>query len=240
MPVIRAPGPGIGAEARIGPQARDQGPRPWDRCGGPDRSAGPGRRAFGRRPICPIIEPVTRSAGLLLFRHARRSGPSGPSEPWVEVLIAHPGGPLWSHRDDGAWSVIKGEIGPGEEPIDVARREFREETGSDAPTGEWIELGEARQKGGKVIEAWAAEGDFDPETLQCMTFELEWPPRSGRRITVPEIDRVAWSSPDAARRRLNPAQGVFVDRLLAWHADPARQLETAARPRHASSRSTPT
>lgn len=129
------------------------------------------------------------------------------------MLLAHPGGPLWAKRDDGAWSVPKGEIEAGEEPLAVARREFEEETGQPVPDGEVLPLGEIRQKSGKVVVAWAAEGDLDPATAKSNTFPLEWPPGSGDWIDVPEVDRVAWFDPEAARRRLNPAQAPLVDRL---------------------------
>jgi predicted NUDIX family NTP pyrophosphohydrolase len=160
--------------------------------------------------------PVKRSAGLLLYRR---------SHDGLEVLIAHPGGPLWAHRDEGAWSVIKGEVEPDESPFDVARREFLEETGSDPPDAEPIELGEVRQKSAKHITAWACEGALDPETIRSMTFSLEWPPHSGRQQEFPEIDRVAWVGPDEARRRLNPAQAELVDRLIA-------RLETSDQEAH--------
>ncbi len=146
------------------------------------------------------------SAGLLLFRR-RDDG--------IEVLLAHPGGPLWKKRDAGAWSVPKGEIESDEEPLDVARREFEEETGHEPPDGECLPLGEVKQKSGKVVGAWACEGDLDPATAVSNTFPLEWPPGSGNWIDVPEVDRVEWFGPDEARRRLNPAQAEFVDRLLA-------------------------
>jgi predicted NUDIX family NTP pyrophosphohydrolase len=148
-----------------------------------------------------------RSAGLLLYRRAAADG--------VEVLLAHPGGPIWAKRDEGAWTVPKGEFGEGETPWAVARREFEEETGHPAPDGVPIELGEIRQKGGKVVAAWALEGDLDPAAAHSNTFPLEWPPRSGRWITVPEIDRVGWFRPDEARRRIKDTQVPFVDRLLA-------------------------
>ena len=151
-----------------------------------------------------------RSAGLLLYRRT----PSGE----VEVLLAHPGGPLFAKKDLGDWSVPKGEIEPGEAPWDVARREFEEETGHPAPTtaaDDAIHLGEIRQKGGKLVVAWAIEGDLDPAAAHSNTFDLEWPPRSGRRITVPEIDRVEWFVPDEARRRIKETQIPFIDRLLA-------------------------
>jgi predicted NUDIX family NTP pyrophosphohydrolase len=146
-----------------------------------------------------------RSAGLLLFRR-RGDG--------IEVLVGHPGGPLWTKRDAGSWSVPKGEIEPGEEALSVARREFEEETGQRAPDGDLTPLGEIRQKSGKVVIAWAAEGDLDPATARSNTFPLEWPPGSGNWTDVPEIDRVEWFDPDEARRRLNPAQVPFVDRLV--------------------------
>jgi predicted NUDIX family NTP pyrophosphohydrolase len=145
-----------------------------------------------------------RSAALLLYR--RRAGE-------LEVLLAHPGGPLWAKRNAGAWSVPKGEIEGGEEPLVVARREFEEETGQRAPDGELVPLGEVRQKSGKVVAAWAAEGDLDPTTARSNTFPLEWPPGSGNWIDVPEVDRVAWFDLDEARKALNPAQVAFVDRL---------------------------
>jgi predicted NUDIX family NTP pyrophosphohydrolase len=151
-----------------------------------------------------------KSAALLLYR--RRDGA-------LEVLLAHPGGPLWAKRDAGAWSVPKGEIEPGEEPLAVARREFEEETGQRAPDGDLVELGEVRQKSGKLVVAWAAQGDLDPSIAKSNTFPLEWPPGSGNWIDVPEVDRVAWFGLDEARQRLNPAQVAFVDRLAAELGD---------------------
>ena len=151
-----------------------------------------------------------RSAGLLLYR--RRPGD-------VEVLLAHPGGPLWAKRDEGAWTVPKGEFHEGEAAWEVARREFEEETGHPAPDGDPVELGEIRQKGGKFVEAWALEGDLDPATAQSNTFPFEWPPRSGTWITIPEIDRVEWFAPDEARRRIKDTQIPFIERLLTALAD---------------------
>jgi predicted NUDIX family NTP pyrophosphohydrolase len=145
------------------------------------------------------------SAGLLLYRRAADG---------IEVLLAHPGGPMWSKRDLGAWTVPKGEIESGEEPLAVARREFREEIGHDAPGGMCIDLGVVRQKSGKVVTAWACEGDLDPATAVSNTFAFEWPPGSGRFRDVPEVDRVGWFAPAEAREKLNPAQAAFVDRLL--------------------------
>ena len=146
-----------------------------------------------------------RSAGILLYR--LRGG-----EP--EVLLVHPGGPVWAKRDEGAWSIPKGEFDEDEDPETCARRELEEELGSAPELGELIDLGTVRLKSRKVVQAWAAQGDFDPETLASNTFEMEWPPRSGRRQSYPEVDRAAWLSPALAREKLNPAQAAFVDRLL--------------------------
>ncbi|HYH92445.1 MAG TPA: NUDIX domain-containing protein [Candidatus Saccharimonadales bacterium] len=149
-----------------------------------------------------------RSAGLLLYRR--------PAAGELELLLAHPGGPFWASRDDGAWTVPKGEIDDDREtPWDVARREFEEETGHPPPGGVPLQLGEIRQKGGKVVEAWALEGDLDPADAHSNEIEIEWPPRSGRRLTIPEIDRVAWFAPDEARRRIKDTQVPFIDRLIA-------------------------
>jgi predicted NUDIX family NTP pyrophosphohydrolase len=145
-----------------------------------------------------------RSAGILLYRHAA----GGP-----EVLLVHPGGPFWARRDAGAWSIPKGEHDDGEAAVDAARREFAEETGSTLALEELVPLGEVRQRSGKRVEAWAAAGDLDPETVRSNTFELEWPPRSGRMQTFPEVDRAAWFGLEEAQRRLLPAQAPFVDRL---------------------------
>jgi predicted NUDIX family NTP pyrophosphohydrolase len=146
------------------------------------------------------------SAGLLLFRRAGDS---------VEVLIGHPGGPIWARRDTGAWSIPKGAPLDHEADLDAARREFAEETGQRAPDGTPIDLGEVRMRSGKTVRAWAYEGDMDPGLLRSLEAEVEWPPRTGRTLVVPEIDRVLWAPPAEARRRLNPAQAEFVDRLLA-------------------------
>jgi predicted NUDIX family NTP pyrophosphohydrolase len=146
------------------------------------------------------------SAGILLFRR-----PAGR----LEVLLAHPGGPFFNRRDEGHWTIPKGEVDPGEELFDVARREFEEETGQPAPATAPIDLGSIVQKGGKVVHAWALEGDLDPAVAVSNTFEMEWPPGSGRRREFPEIDRVAWFDPVEARRRLKPTQIPLVDRLEA-------------------------
>lgn len=147
-----------------------------------------------------------RSAGLLLYRRASGGG--------VEILLGHPGGPLWAKRDEGAWTIPKGEIEPGEDDYAVALREFEEETGHPAPDGDPIALGEIRQKGGKEVVAWALEGDLDPAAAHSNTFPFEWPPRSGRWITIPEIDRVAWFPVDEAGSRLKDTQWPLVERLL--------------------------
>lgn len=147
-----------------------------------------------------------RSAGLLLYRRTADGG--------VEVLLGHPGGPLWATRDEGVWTVPKGEYEDDEDPWAVGRREFEEETGHPPPDGEPITLGEIRQKGGKLVVAWALEGDLDPAAAHSNTFPMEWPPRSGRWITIPEIDRVGWFAPDEARRRIKDTQIPLIDRLL--------------------------
>jgi predicted NUDIX family NTP pyrophosphohydrolase len=146
-----------------------------------------------------------RSAGILLYR----TGSDGP-----EVLLVHPGGPFWAKRDAGSWSIPKGEYGHAEEAQACALREFEEETGSALPPGELIELGDVKQKGGKVVTAWAAEGDLDAEAVRSNTFTMEWPPRSGRTAEFPEIDRASWFSADEAREKLVSAQAELVDRLL--------------------------
>ena len=156
-----------------------------------------------------------KSAGLLLFR---RRGLS------VEVFIVHPGGPFFANRDEDHWSVPKGEIETGEEPRQVARREFDEETGrsTDLCTGgrEWLPLGEITQRGGKRVVAWAAEGDW-PEGLPVSSnrIPVEWPPRSGRTLEIPEVDQGLFFEIATARRKLNPAQEPFLDRLLALLQD---------------------
>jgi predicted NUDIX family NTP pyrophosphohydrolase len=143
------------------------------------------------------------SAGLLLFR--RRAGN-------LEVLLGHPGGPYWAHRDDGAWSIPKGGMNPGEDALAAAEREFLEETGF-APCGPYLPLGQIVQRGGKVVHAWAFEGDCDPTALQSITTTTEWPPRSGRMITVPELDRVRFFALREARLAINVAQVELLDRL---------------------------
>lgn len=148
-----------------------------------------------------------RSAGILLFRR----GASGP-----EVLLVHPGGPYWAKRDQGAWSIPKGEIEDGEEPRECALRELAEELGPapEIAAEQLVDLGSIRQRAGKVVEAWAAEADFDPARLSSITFAMEWPPRSGAEREFPEVDRAEWFDPDEARRKILPAQEPLLDRLL--------------------------
>jgi predicted NUDIX family NTP pyrophosphohydrolase len=145
------------------------------------------------------------SAGLLLFRR---------SDGRLEVLLAHPGGPYWVNRDAGAWTIPKGAGNAGEELLVTARREFAEETGL-RPEGPFLPLGSVRQKAGKLVHAWACEGEADPSALVSNTMWAEWPPGSGRRVEFPEVDRCAWFSPEEARAKLNPAQAEFIDRLEA-------------------------
>ena len=149
--------------------------------------------------------PAMRSAGILLYR--TRNGE-------LEVLLVHPGGTFWARKDAGAWSIPKGEYGADEDPRACALREFEEETGTALPTGELIELGDIRQKGGKVVTAWAAEGDLDADAVRSNTFTMEWPPRSGRTAEFPEIDRAGWFDVETAREKLLPAQTELLDRLL--------------------------
>ena len=151
------------------------------------------------------------SAGLLLYRRP----PGG-----LELFLAHPGGPFWRGRDAGAWTIPKGLVAPGEELLDAARREFEEETGI-VPREPFLPLGSVRQKPGKVIHAWAWEGDADPAAIVSNTTSCEWPRGSGRSLTFPEVDRCAWFAPGAARAKLNPAQAELIDRLEAALAENA-------------------
>ena len=146
------------------------------------------------------------SAGLLVYRSAAAG---------LEVLLVHPGGPYWERRDDGAWSLPKGEYDAGEDPAQAAIREFREELGVDPPRGPSVFLGELRQGGGKRVAIWALEGDVDVSDVRSNTFTLEWPPRSGRMQAFPEIDRAQWFRLDGARRKLLSGQIGFLDRLTA-------------------------
>jgi predicted NUDIX family NTP pyrophosphohydrolase len=145
-----------------------------------------------------------RSAGILLYRR----GGNG-----LEVLLVHPGGPFFAKRDAGAWSIPKGLYEAGEEPLACARREFSEELGSLCPDGPALELGEVRQRNGKRVTAFAVEGDLDAGAATSNTFEIEWPPRSGRRESFPEVDRAGWFTVEQARAKLIAAQAAFLDRL---------------------------
>jgi predicted NUDIX family NTP pyrophosphohydrolase len=145
-----------------------------------------------------------RSAGILMFRRGAQG---------LEVLLVHPGGPFWARKDLGAWSIPKGEYSEGDEPLATAIREFAEETGTH-PQGELTPLGAITQPGRKIVTAFALEGDFDPATLKSNTFELEWPPKSGRKATFPEVDRAQWFSLDLAREKILQGQREFITRLL--------------------------
>jgi predicted NUDIX family NTP pyrophosphohydrolase len=145
-----------------------------------------------------------RSAGLLVFRRAGAG---------IEVLLGHMGGPFWARKDAGAWSIPKGEYDADEPPQAAARREFREELGMPPPDGPLIELGDVRQAGGKIVSAWAVEGDLDPVDVVPGTFQLEWPRGSGRMQEFPEVDRVSWFDLDSARARVVSAQRDLLDRL---------------------------
>ncbi|MFC8870598.1 NUDIX domain-containing protein [Streptomyces sp. NPDC057148] len=147
---------------------------------------------------------MRRSAGLLLHR---------PGAGGTEVLLGHMGGPFYTRRDAGAWTIPKGEYDPAEPAWDAARREFEEELGLPPPEGGAVPLGEVRQAGGKVVTAWAVEADLDPATVVPGTFRMEWPPRSGRTAEFPELDRVAWFAVDRAREVIVRAQAAFLDRL---------------------------
>jgi predicted NUDIX family NTP pyrophosphohydrolase len=151
------------------------------------------------------VAAAKRSAGILLYRQSRGA---------PEVLLVHPGGPFWARRDAGAWSIPKGEYEDGDDPLAAALREFEEETGTALRAGELRDLGEVKQKAGKVVRAWAAEGDLDADAVRSNTFTMEWPPRSGRTAEFPEIDRAGWFGVEEAHEKLNPAQAELLERLL--------------------------
>jgi predicted NUDIX family NTP pyrophosphohydrolase len=144
-----------------------------------------------------------RSAGILLYR----------LRPELEVLLVHPGGPFWSKKDEGAWFVPKGELENEEEPLAAALREFREELGQDPPASEPLSLGSVKNKSGKLIYAWALEGELDPKSVQSNTFELEWPPRSGKMRVFPEVDRADFFSVAQAAKKMHAAELPFLERL---------------------------
>lgn len=145
------------------------------------------------------------SAGVLLVR----SRPGGP-----QFLLVHPGGPFFARRDAGAWTIPKGLVEQGEDELTTALRELTEETGAAPPEGEPVDPGRVVQKGGKVVRARALAGDFDPATLESNEFELEWPPRSGKRASFPEVDRAEWFDEAEAKRRINPARAALIDRAV--------------------------
>jgi predicted NUDIX family NTP pyrophosphohydrolase len=156
-----------------------------------------------------------RSAGILLHRGRGAQ---------LEVLLVHPGGPAWAGRDLGAWSIPKGEYMDGEDPLAAARREFEEELGApppEPPPGEAIDLGEVRQKSGKRVRGWAIAGDLDADAIVSNTCQVEWPPRSGKRIEIPEVDRAGWFGLEAARDKINPGQVPLLERLAELVADDA-------------------
>jgi predicted NUDIX family NTP pyrophosphohydrolase len=144
-------------------------------------------------------------AGLLMFRR---------HDDEVQVFLVHPGGPFWKKKDEGAWSIPKGEYAEGEDPLDAAKREFEEETGIKAE-GEFIALDQIKQPSGKVITAWAFEGDCSPKALRSNTFSMEWPPKSGHQQEFPEVDRADWFTLDDARKRIVKGQTGFLDRLMS-------------------------
>ena len=148
---------------------------------------------------------IKQSAGILLFRKTNNI---------LEIFLVHPGGPFFKNKDEGSWSIPKGEFSDDEEGLAAAKREFEEETGQ-AIDGEFISLGTIRQKNGKTVYAWAIEGDINHETIFSNTCEVEWPPRSGKKLTIPEIDRAAWFEVVEAKQKINPAQAELIDRLTA-------------------------
>ena len=154
--------------------------------------------------ILPLIPPMAKkSAGLLMYRFRKGR---------LEVFLVHPGGPFWAKKDLGSWSIPKGEFEAGEDPLASARREFREETGFDA-VGEFLPLKEVKQPGGKIVHAWAVEGDCDPGAVRSNTFSLEWPPRSGKRLEFPDVDRAAWFTVKVARTKIVTGQVALLDEL---------------------------
>jgi predicted NUDIX family NTP pyrophosphohydrolase len=147
---------------------------------------------------------VKQSAGILVYRKRKNQ---------IEIFLVHPGGPFWLKKDLGVWSIPKGEIEEGEEPFDVALREFKEETGQTI-SGKFVPLNSVKQKGGKIITAWAVEGDADQGKIISNTFEMEWPPKSGKMKAFPEVDKAEWFAINVAKEKINPAQIAFIDELL--------------------------
>lgn len=149
--------------------------------------------------------PIKQSAGILLYRMINNV---------LEVFLVHPGGPFFKNKDEGSWSIPKGEFLDDEEALSAAIREFEEETGQPID-GNFISLGSIRQKSGKTVYAWGVEGDIDHQTIFSNTCEIEWPPRSGKKITIAEVDRAAWFNVDEAKRKINPAQTELIDNLVS-------------------------
>jgi len=148
---------------------------------------------------------MRKSAGILLYRWQKTN---------LEVLLVHPGGPFWAGKDIGAWSIPKGEYIESEDPLQAAIRELEEETGFKA-TGPFIQLGTIKQKAGKQVMAWATPGDLNTDIIQSNTFKIQWPPKSGKWIAIPEVDKAAWFGPTIAKEKINPAQVSFIDELIA-------------------------
>ncbi len=171
-----------------------------------------------------------QSAGILLYRRAGDT---------IEVLLAHPGGPFFAKKDDGVWSIPKGEFTDGEEPLQAAEREFQEETGTPVPQGERKDIGKVKLSSGKTIYAWAVEGNLDASNINSNTFSLEWPPKSGQKQEFPEIDRAEWFILPKAVQKLNKSQVTFIERLAAFlklnfDATPSDTPDSAQSPKQAS------
>jgi predicted NUDIX family NTP pyrophosphohydrolase len=157
---------------------------------------------------------MKRSAGILLYRGSLAA---------LELLLVHPGGPFWANKGAGAWSIPKGEYSDGEDPLLAAKREFAEELGIAPPPSLYLDLGELVQPSGKMVTAFAIEGDFDPAALRSNHFEIEWPPKSGMRRSFPEVDRVEWFGVAEARGKILPGQAPFIDRVLAIRSEQERR-----------------
>ena len=170
-------------------------------------------KVFEEGRLTPAPSRGRTSAGILMYRQQGAG---------LEVLLVHPGGPVWARRDAGAWSIPKGEYAEGEEPLAAARREFAEELGTALPEGETVDLGDVRQKSGKRVRAWAIAGDLDTTVVRSNTFAMEWPPRSGQMREFPEVDRAQWFDLAGAREKVNPAQVALLDRLELMVAAPPR------------------
>ena len=147
---------------------------------------------------------MKQSAGILLYRNIKKE---------IQFFLVHPGGPFWKNKDEGSWSIPKGEFTQGEDPLDAAKREFKEETGISCD-GDFIELSPVKLKSGKIIFAWALEKDIDPELIKSNFFEMEWPPKSGKKSSFPEIDKGSWFSPVVAKQKMNATQSAFINELL--------------------------